>query len=105
MNGTPRGGAPANETPLLLMSGISKRYAGVHALRGVGLDVLAGEVHGVVGENGAGKSTLIKILSGAERADSGRISYGAKAVHFTSTAAALASGIGTVFQEPQVFGD
>src|SRR5438105_2797577 len=105
MDDSPQGGAPPDETPLLRMSGISKRYAGVHALRGVGLEILAGEVHGVVGENGAGKSTLIKILSGVERADSGRVSYGGKAVHFTSTAAALASGIGTVFQEPQVFGD
>jgi rhamnose transport system ATP-binding protein len=91
--------------PLLRMSGIAKRYAGVHALRGVSLDVLAGEVHGLIGENGAGKSTLIKILSGAEHADAGQISYDGKTVHFGSTAAALAAGIGTVFQEPQVFAD
>jgi rhamnose transport system ATP-binding protein len=96
---------PGPDVPLLRMSGIEKRYAGVRALRGVDFEVLAGEVHGLVGENGAGKSTLIKILSGVEHADAGRIEYDGQQVHFTSTAAALVSGIGTVFQEPQVFPD
>src|SRR3954470_20996239 len=94
----------ANE-PLLRMTGIEKRYAGVRALRGVDFEVLPGEVHGLIGENGAGKSTLIKILSGVEQADAGHIEYDGRTVHFGSTAAALASGIGTVFQEPQVFPD
>ena len=103
--GAPAPAGPAIEAPLLKMSGIEKRYAGVRALRGVDFEVLAGEVHGLIGENGAGKSTLIKILSGVEQSDAGHIEYDGQQVHFTSTAAALASGIGTVFQEPQVFPD
>ena len=59
--------------PFLGLSHIVKTYPGVRAVDDVSLDLLAGEVHGLVGENGAGKSTLIKILAGAVQKDSGEI--------------------------------
>src|SRR5699024_9403509 len=59
--------------PRLEMQGISKRYGGVRAIRNADLVVEPGSVHALVGENGAGKSTLIKILAGAEQADTGSI--------------------------------
>src|SRR5690606_13063077 len=62
-----------SSTSLLSMRGITKSFAGVHALKGVDLDVRAGEVHCVLGQNGAGKSTLIKILSGAYQPDGGQL--------------------------------
>ena len=50
-------------TPFIELKQITKRFAGVTALKDVNLSVYPGEVHALVGENGAGKSTLIKIMS------------------------------------------
>ncbi|HLU56191.1 MAG TPA: sugar ABC transporter ATP-binding protein [Pseudonocardia sp.] len=90
---------------LLRLRGVQKRYGGVRALRGVDLDVLAGEVHALVGENGAGKSTLIKIVSGAEVADEGTVELEGTPLAGGSTQAAMAAGIATVYQEPHLFGE
>ena len=51
---------------ILEMRGISKSFPGVHALCGVSLQVLPGEVLSVIGENGAGKSTLMNLMSKSE---------------------------------------
>jgi ribose transport system ATP-binding protein len=59
--------------PRLALRGLSKSFGGTHALRGVDLTVLPGEVHGLLGENGSGKSTLIKILAGYHAPDEGRL--------------------------------
>jgi rhamnose transport system ATP-binding protein len=91
--------------PLLSLRGVQKRYGGVRALRGVDLDVLAGEVHALVGENGAGKSTLIKIVSGAEVADEGTVEIDGAALSGGSTQAAMEAGVATVYQEPHLFGE
>ena len=50
---------------------ISKRFAGVQALRDVDFEVRRGELHCLAGENGSGKSTLIKIISGVEQPEPG----------------------------------
>ncbi len=77
---------------LLRLRGVQKRYGGVRALRGVDLDVLAGEVHAIVGENGAGKSTLIKIVSGAEVADEGTVEIDGAPLHGGNTAGGHGGG-------------
>jgi rhamnose transport system ATP-binding protein len=91
--------------PVLVLSGVQKRYGGVRALRGVDLELQPGEVHAIVGENGAGKSTLIKIISGAEVADQGSIVINGHELASGSTTSALGAGIATVYQEPHLFGE
>jgi ribose transport system ATP-binding protein len=81
------------------MSGITKSFPGVRALDGVDLDVLAGEVHCLLGQNGAGKSTLIKVLAGAHQPDTGEIRWRGEAVTLRSPIAAMRLGIATIYQE------
>jgi len=89
----------------LSVTGVSKRYGAVRAIRNADMTVRAGTVHALVGENGAGKSTLIKILSGATTADTGRITFDGEPVTIHTTADAIGLGIATVYQEPQLFPD
>jgi ABC-type sugar transport system ATPase subunit len=92
-------------TPLLALRGIHKRFPGVHALKGVQLEVRPGEVHALVGENGAGKSTLMHILAGVYQPDEGAIVFnGQTNIAITSERAAQQLGIAIVFQERSLFG-
>jgi ribose transport system ATP-binding protein len=84
---------------LLDMSGIHKRFPGVHALRGIDLQLKRGEVLALVGENGAGKSTLIKTLGGAQRPDEGRIVIDGRPVEIHSPHDSQQAGIGIIYQE------
>ncbi|HLI95933.1 MAG TPA: sugar ABC transporter ATP-binding protein [Candidatus Baltobacteraceae bacterium] len=89
----------APRTPLLEMRGIGKSFPGVRALDGVTLDLYSGEVLALVGENGAGKSTLMKILAGAQPADSGDILIDGKPAGITSPRTAEQAGVGMIYQE------
>ena len=81
------------------MRDIGKSFPGVRALDGVTLDLYAGEVLAVVGENGAGKSTLMKILAGAQPADSGEILIDGRPAGITSPRSAEERGVGMIYQE------
>ena len=87
-------------TPAVLeLRGIQKRFPGVHALRGVSLQVQAGEVVALLGENGAGKSTLMRIVGGIETADSGEMLIDGVPVESHDVHAAAARGIAFIHQE------
>ena len=89
----------------LSLTGVVKSYGAVTAIRHADFDVAPGQVHALVGENGAGKSTLIKIMSGATMPDAGTIEYDGEPVTIASTVNAIALGIATVYQEPQLFSE
>ena len=84
---------------LLETDEVTKYYGNVVALRGVSMYVDPGEVTCILGDNGAGKSSLIKILSGAQPHDGGRVLVDREEVHFASPREARARGIATVYQD------
>ena len=87
------------ENYILKAEGISKSYPGVKALDGVSMEMVPGRVLALLGENGAGKSTLIKILTGAQKPDSGRIYIQGGEKRFSHPIDAKAAGISVVYQE------
>lgn len=89
--------------PVLALSGITKRFNGIHALDDVRLSIRPGEVMALIGENGAGKSTLVKTLTGIHRPDAGTILLGGQEVAFGSPQEAMAAGITAVHQETVMF--
>jgi ABC-type sugar transport system ATPase subunit len=85
--------------PVLSLRGITKRFGGLVAVKGVSLEVGAGEVVGLLGDNGAGKSTLIKCVSGVHAAEEGEIWLEGRRVSFANPLEARAHGIETIYQD------
>jgi ribose transport system ATP-binding protein len=90
---------------LVTMQGIEKHFPGVHALNQCRFELLAGEVHALVGENGAGKSTLMKVLTGVYQKDAGQIYVKGKEVDIPNTKAAQNLGISIIHQELNLMPD
>ena len=94
------GSSPGRQRqPRLTMRGITKRFGGTVALDDVDFEVLAGEIHGLVGQNGAGKSTLMKIVAGDYRPDGGTILVDGHEVEIRDPRRGLDLGVGVVYQE------
>lgn len=85
--------------PLLQLRGITKYFGAIEALRGVDLDVGAGEVIGLMGDNGAGKSTLMKIIAGNFPPTGGTIQIDGTGVEFSRPLDARDAGIEIVYQD------
>lgn len=86
-------------TPVVRMEKIVKRFGTITALNGVDFTVHKGEVVGLLGDNGAGKSTLIKCLTGVYIPTSGQIYFEGEAVQIPSPQVARALGIETCYQD------
>ena len=85
--------------PLVALTGITKEYRGVPAVKNVDFTVLPGEIHALLGENGAGKSTLTKMIAGVTTPTHGTMLVAGAEKIFRSPSEALASGVVMVFQE------
>lgn len=85
--------------PILSLLHVSRRFGATQALDDVTLEVMPGEVRGLVGENGAGKSTLMKVLSGAVEPDAGTIVIGGEVAHRLTPREARDRGISIVYQD------
>lgn len=81
------------------ISGKPIRGTDVLILKNVQFDLLAGEVHVLLGENGAGKSTLMKILAGEIPHDEGEMKIKGEEVHFHNPKQARARGVTFIHQE------
>lgn len=97
--------AVAVKHPTMILSGISKNYAGVAALTDVSVEVQPGEVHALLGENGAGKSTLMGVASGTTRPDRGTVTFKGETIDHLTPALATHLGIAIVHQHPAVLPD
>ena len=88
---------------LLQMTGIDKRFGGVHALDHVNFAVRPGKVMCLAGENGCGKSTLVKIISGVYTRDEGEIVFEGQPIHSITPAEATRLGIQVIYQDLSIF--
>ena len=84
--------------PAIELKGISKSFGPVQANKDISIRVMPGTIHGIIGENGAGKSTLMSILYGFYKADAGEIFITGQKTAIPDSQAAIAAGIGMVFQ-------
>ena len=82
----------------LELRNITKSFGAVVANKDISIAVKQGTIHGIIGENGAGKSTLMSILFGYYKADAGDIFIGGQKTQIPDSQAAIAAGIGMVFQ-------
>ena len=90
---------------LLQLTSVAKSFGAVRALKGVSFNLIAGEIHALLGENGAGKSTLIKVITGAYQPDGGTIQIDGQDVGRLSPAIARKLGIACIYQQPALFPD
>jgi simple sugar transport system ATP-binding protein len=87
----------------LRLESITKSFGGVRALRGVDLTIRSGQIYHLLGENGSGKSTLIKIISGAQPPDGGKIVIRGQTYAKLGALESLKAGIETVYQDLSLF--
>jgi simple sugar transport system ATP-binding protein len=85
--------------PLLEVKNITKRFGGLTAVNNLSMEILPGEVVGILGDNGAGKSTLIKVISGVYHPEVGIIFFEGNRVKISNPMEALKIGIETIYQD------
>ncbi|MEZ2297322.1 ATP-binding cassette domain-containing protein [Variovorax sp. RCC_210] len=95
--------APITGEVLLRAEGVRKSFKGVHALRGVSLEVRRGEILGLLGPNGSGKSTFINVASGHYAVTAGRIEFAGQRISGVPAHRIAQGGIARTYQIPRPF--
>lgn len=91
--------SPWTVKPVVKVTGLTKRFAGMTAVDHVDFEVGQNEIHALIGENGAGKSTLCKMLTGLYSVDEGTIEILGEKKVFHTPADSIRAGIGMLYQE------
>ena len=93
-----------NGTPILALRGIEVIVGGVHALRGVDMDVTQGERLGILGPNGAGKTTLFNVISGDLPPTEGKVLIDGRDVSTAPPRLRPGLGVARTYQQTRLFG-
>ena len=88
---------------VLRVSNVSKRFGGLQALSGVGVDIRKGQIYGLIGPNGAGKTTFFNVITGLYTPDSGTFELGGEAYEPTAVHEVAKKGIARTFQNIRLF--
>ena len=89
---------------ILEISGVSKNFGGLPALRDVSFEVEKGDIVGVIGPNGAGKTTLLNCISGVFPLSTGVVKLSGQVVSGLKPHQVCRAGMGRTFQIPRPFG-
>jgi branched-chain amino acid transport system ATP-binding protein len=89
--------------PLLVVEGVRVAYGGIQALRGVGLEVHAGEIVALLGANGAGKTTTLKAITGLVPLSGGSIALGGRDISRRSPEERVHLGVSLVPEGRAIF--
>jgi branched-chain amino acid transport system permease protein len=89
----------------ITLSSVTLAFGGVHAIDGLDLMIRPAQVHGLIGPNGSGKTTTLNVISGYNRPDSGRISFGAHDLGHRAPRTRAGLGIARTFQTPRLIGE
>ncbi|MEY2781250.1 MAG: Lipopolysaccharide export system ATP-binding protein LptB, partial [Pseudomonadota bacterium] len=90
---------------VLNVSGVSKRFGGLQALKNVGLQIERGQVYGLIGPNGAGKTTFFNVITGLYTPDEGVFELNGKPYEPTAVHEVAKAGIARTFQNIRLFPD
>ena len=88
---------------MLSIKNLSVHYGGIHALRGISLDVPAGKIVTLIGANGAGKSTTLNSIVGLVHAGSGSVNWNGQDIVGAKTKTIVESGVVLVPEGRRIF--
>jgi branched-chain amino acid transport system permease protein len=95
--------ATSSSSLLIECRDLTRSFGGVHALRGVSLDVREAELIGLVGPNGSGKTTLVNLISGAFRPGSGELRVAGRSIVGVPPHRIAHLGVARTYQIPRPF--